>query len=300
MPRLPVAPWHLRAAALAGAALLSLGAVAPPAVPASGPPSPSFEPFAGPRPLAVLIQTDPWAMVLGADTPRVAVYEDGEVIFVKKVGDRLAYHHVRLGKGDLSRLRAELAPVLALRVLKPWYDMAPGVTDQPQAMLYLRDGAREVATSVYGLMAAGTRLPAFTRIGGAPQPASPPAELLRLHSRLSSLDYTGSEEWTPKYVEVMLWDYSYAPDSSIAWPREWPSLGSPRAVQRGSSYSIFLDGAELPRLRRLLATREERGAVEVDGRKMAASFRYAFPGETEWNRAFRDAAKRAAAARADP
>ena len=288
MLRFPVALMRLRIALLAGAALLSLGAAAP------------FEPFAGPKPLLVLIQTDPWAMVLGADTPRVAVYEDGEVIFVKKVADRLAYHHVKLGKGDLDRVRAQIAPVVARRDLKPWYDMAPGVTDQPQAMLYLRDGAREMATSVYGLMAAGTELPAFTRFANAPEATPPPSELIRLHSWLSELDYTGSEEWTPRYVEVMLWDYSYAPDSSIVWPKEWPSLHSPRAVERGRSYSIFLDGSQLPKLRAFLATREERGAVLVDGKKMAASFRYAFPGEPEWNRAFKDAAKRAAATRSDP
>ena len=40
-----------------------------------------FHPFDGPKPVAVLIQTDPWAIVIGADSPRVAVYEDRMVIF---------------------------------------------------------------------------------------------------------------------------------------------------------------------------------------------------------------------------
>jgi len=60
----------------------------------------------------------------------------------------------------------------------------------------------------------------------------------------------------------------------------------------------LLDGSLLPKLRAFLATREERGAVEVDGKKMAASFRFAFPGEPVWSKAFRDAAQRAAPARA--
>src|SRR5436190_23751424 len=44
----------------------------------------SFDPFQGVKPLAVFIQSDPWAMVMGADTPRVALYEDATVIFAKK------------------------------------------------------------------------------------------------------------------------------------------------------------------------------------------------------------------------
>ena len=115
MTKIPPTPMRPRVAVLACVALLRLGAAAP------------FDPFAGPKPLAVFIQSDPWAMVLGADTPRVAVYENGDVIFVKQVGDRLSYHHVTLGKSDLDRLRARIAPVLALKDVKPWYNMAPGV-----------------------------------------------------------------------------------------------------------------------------------------------------------------------------
>lgn len=88
----------------------------------------------------------------------------------------------------------------------------------------------------------------------------PPNELFKLHQRLCELDYAGSEAWVPKDVEVMLWDYSYAPEASIQWPKEWPTLHSDRALKREGSYSIFLDGALLPKLRKFLATRREKGA----------------------------------------
>lgn len=39
-----------------------------------------FDPHSGPRPLIVWIQTDPWAMVLDADTPLLSLYEDGTMI----------------------------------------------------------------------------------------------------------------------------------------------------------------------------------------------------------------------------
>lgn len=72
------------------------------------------------------------------------------MIFVEKIGDRLAYYHVTLGKGDLERLRAQIAPVLAVKGLNPGYEMSCGVTDQRTARLYLRAVVQEVATSVYG------------------------------------------------------------------------------------------------------------------------------------------------------
>lgn len=55
--------------------------------------SADFNPFERSKPIAVLIQTDPWAMVIGADTPRIAVYEDGEMIFLKKSSNKASYHH---------------------------------------------------------------------------------------------------------------------------------------------------------------------------------------------------------------
>jgi hypothetical protein len=253
----------------------------------------SFDPFAGTPPIAILIQTDPWSMVIGSDTPRVAIYENGEVIFAKKVGDDLMYHHVTLAQKELQELRGKIKPLLDVKNLEPWYDLAPNVTDQPEAMFYLRDGEREIATSVYGLMAEGTELPAYTRFANGPEATPPPDALLKVHKFLTTLDFPQSTEWQPEYVEVMLWDYSYSPESSIVWPKDWPSLDSERTAKRGDSYSIFLDGALLGKLREFLSTRNQKGAVEVAGKKFAASYRFVFPGEPVWRKAFGDAARKA-------
>jgi hypothetical protein len=252
-----------------------------------------FNPFNGRMPIAVFIQSNPWAMVIGADTPRVAVYENGEVVFVKKLKNRQVYHHVVLDKRALAQLRARLHSVLAQRSLKPSYSLAPNVTDQPEAKFYIRDDGREVATSVYGLVASGTKVSAHTTFPNGPKSVAPPEELLQLHKWFCGLDYPASKEWTPKYVEVMLWDYSYAPEQSIKWPKEWPALTSDRAIQHGDFYSVFLDGALLPKLQRFLGTQKEKGAVDVNGKKMSASYRYTFPSEPTWRNAF-VAAERAA------
>jgi hypothetical protein len=245
-----------------------------------------FNPFEGPKPIITFIQSNPWANVIGADTPRVAIYENGEVIFVKEVEERHVYHRAQLDADALANVRQRLQPVIQLRDLKTLYNLAPNMTDQPTAMFYLRDGGREAAATVYGLSESGAPQLPFTQLPGDAREVQAPAELLELHEWLCEIDFPESEEWTPKYVEVMLWDYSYAPDPSIDWPREWPSLQSERAMRRGDSYSVFLDGDQLENVRAFLATRKPRGAVEVDQRKWAAAYRFAFPSESMWRNAF--------------
>lgn len=217
-------------------------------------------------------------MVIGSDMPRVAIYQNGEAVFAKETRGTLSYHYIALDAHQLEIIRAHLKPVMARKDLKNRYNLSPGVSDQPQALFYLNDGESEVATSVYGLMAGDTRTPGRTKIPSSSQPAAPPDELLELHKWLCGLDFSNSKEWTPKYVQVLLWSYSYAPEASIQWPTSWPSLNSDRTIRRGDRYSIFLDGSMLPELRRFLATPKEKGAVEIEGKKMAVSYRFTFPG----------------------
>jgi hypothetical protein len=244
-----------------------------------------FHPFDGPKPVAVLIQTDPWAMVIGADSPRVAVYEDRVVIFFRKSKEGGTYHYRKLSEAEFSDIEKHLAPVVGLKELKHFYSLRPNVTDQPEAIFY----ARELVTRVYGLKAPGTKLgDSYVRSDGR-KPDDVPDELRELHNYLCSRDYRDSKEWSPKYVEVMIWPYEYAPDASIVWPKEWPALNSDRARKRGDSYSIFLDGTVLPRLQRFLQTRKEKGAVEIRGKKWAVSFRAVFPSEPIWKKSFEGA-----------
>jgi hypothetical protein len=84
----------------------------------------------------------------------------------------------------------------------------------------------------------------------------------------------------------MIWPYEYAPDVSITWPKNWPGLDSKRAIKRGDSYSIFLDGIMFPELQKFLKTRKEKGAVKIGDKKWAVSFRYVFPSEPMWRKAF--------------
>jgi hypothetical protein len=239
-----------------------------------------FHPFDGPIPIAILIETNPWAMVIGADTPRVAVYDDGEVIFAKEQNQRLQYYQLTLDAPALQTMRAQLSAFLSIRDLKHSYELV-SATDQPETQIYVSDKKRVFATSIYGLRAAKSVI-----VAADAKNAGIPSALLEFYQWLLALDGSSAKVWTPKYVEVMLWDYSYAPQPSIKWPRDWPSLDSERAVKRGKAYSIFLDGRLQPQLAAFLATRSKKGAVEVSGKKMAVAYRYTFPSDPTWRRAF--------------
>ena len=246
-----------------------------------------FDPFAGPTPIFVYIQTDPWAMVPGSDTPRVALYDNGELIFARKANGKFVYRHQKLDGAALHHFQRELAPLAELKRLRAWYDIAPGSSDQPQTHFYLRDGVGERTTQIYGLMDERTKLPAWTEFQGGRRPDKLPAALRKLQKFLADFDHPESPEWVPQHLEVMLWGYDYAPDESIHWPADWPALDSDRATKRGDLFSIFLPGTELARLETFLASRREKGAVEMGGKKWAADFRYTFPREQIWRAAFR-------------
>jgi hypothetical protein len=236
-----------------------------------------FEPWAGPKPVAVFTEFNPWLMVIGSDPPRVAIYENGDVIFAKKVGETYAYHTVRLSPAQLQELEARWQSVFSVTPPKNGYDVS-GATDQATASFYLRHGEQTFQTHVYG----------WSCRGGVNAPAQlkpeerPPAALADAHKTFCSMDFPESKEWAPKYVEVMLWDYSYAPEQSIVWPKKWPDLKSERALKRGEAWSIFLDGSQLDDLHAFLRERANKGAVELGGKKWAADFRYTFPSEPMW------------------
>ena len=97
---------------------------------------------------------------------------------------------------------------------------------------------------------------------------------------------TTGEAWMPEFTEVMFWPYEYAPEESIVWPATWPDLKADTTKKRGEgdSYSVFLPSARYSELRKFIATRKEKGAVLINGKKMSISYRLPFPGESRWMR----------------
>src|SRR5471032_3065053 len=74
-----------------------------------------FEPFDEPKPISLLIQTDPWAMVICADTPRIAIYfffNDTATteIYTLSLHDALPIFHSESKIGLSNRPRAHADP----------------------------------------------------------------------------------------------------------------------------------------------------------------------------------------------
>lgn len=217
-----------------------------------------------PRPLVVLVVTDPWAMVIGADSPRFALYSDGLVIYRNVRG----YWSVRLNGEERRNALANLGiESLACFVGNHGNSV---VTDQAFHNLFLGQGGPLSLVSAYA---------ADYDPGGIPAPVR------AINARLAAFDHPRARPWLPERIEVMIWPYEYAPDASIDWPADWPGLDSPQAVSRGENgYSLYLPGSEYRRLIAFLQTRRERGAVRIGGRKWAASVRFPFPMERMWMR----------------
>ena len=238
-----------------------------------------FDPYEGPKPIVVLVEADPWAMVIGSDTPLVAIYEDGLVVYTKRVKkEKPALFSKRLSRAELAELTHKLASFGDYSKLERGYTLEPNVTDLPETSIYLSPGKGEFVTSVYALTVHDADTSEY--------PEELPKPIRHLHSYLCSLDFADAKRWTPRYVEVMVWAYEYAPDASIHWPKDWPGLDSRYAIKRRNDYLIFLPGKELPRLRKFLKTQKKKGAVEINGKKWTVAYRYTFPSEPVWREAF--------------
>jgi hypothetical protein len=217
-----------------------------------------------PTPLIVMLASDPWLGVVGSDSPAFALYDDGTAIFATKAG----YASTKLDSIQLKTF-FDAFDNRELRNFAGGYEAAEA-TDQPDnhLLVYGRDASFYI--TVYGYLE-------------SPSVRSKlPAPVLSSFDRLRKFASSTAQAWLPSSVEVMVWPYEYAPDPWIVWPERWPGLKAPTTRKRGDSYSIFVPPSELPALKTFLASRKEKGAVEIDGRKWAASIRLPFPHEALW------------------
>lgn len=217
-----------------------------------------------PHPLIVLLTSDPWLQVVGSDSPAFVLYSDGTAIFRTKAG----FASTKLNQNQQADLVAVFTnPELA--ALAGGYDAA-SATDQPENTILVYGNEEPFYISVYG------------SLDEESVREKVPTAITKAFDQLRSFRPSIAQAWRPDKVEVMIWPYEYAPDRSIVWPKRWPGLNDPVTRKRGDSYSLFISSTELPALRTFLASRKEKGAIEINGKKFAASIRLPFPHEALW------------------
>lgn len=233
-------------------------------------------------PLLVLVERNPWLMVVGSDAPTLAVYADGTLIRTVPVVDGPPFLEAgQLSDEDLDTYRA-VAASEALWGLASWHECSDW-TDQPTNELVLWRGAERHRIAVYGSL----RPPASdadeeTRTTVDSERARTPAPFLAAFDALVSLRTSGATEWLPRQLEVLVWPYDNSQMVPVPWPGGWPGLDTSVPANGADLRAIMIPSTELPRLRGLLATLGGRQGVRLAERTWTLAWRVPFPGERAW------------------
>ncbi len=216
------------------------------------------------RALIILVERNPSLMVIGSDTPTFVLYEHGHVIYKRTEDRRVTVYQVKLDPASMKQLIESLDPADEFYGL-PEVIRVSSASDQPTNSLSVNI-KRPKQVHVYGNLR--------RRIGVTD--TEPPPAFMRVYNKLASFSHPAATVWQPKRMEVMFWDYDYAPNN-VDWPRELPDLKSGTTVKRGDAYSVFLEDAQFAAFKTFYDTLGEKTAVKINGKKMAVSFRYPFP-----------------------
>ncbi|MBI1852729.1 MAG: hypothetical protein HYR85_20500 [Planctomycetes bacterium] len=227
------------------------------------------------RPLLVLVESDPWLMVVGSDSPSFALYDDGLVIF-HRIVEGAEPTLVSATLDAEARLTLVVSVVggdrAAFDALAPKYECSDA-SDQPTCTIHSWVGEKRKSVSVYGDL---------RRDADAREKA--PLAFRHALDAMHAYANAGAKPWLPEKIEVLAWPYEYSPETPLLWPKDWPGVDDASTRHRGEDLSLYLDSKELRRLRDLLRSRGEKQAIEIGGKKWAVSYRIPFPREDVWMR----------------
>ncbi|OQX16558.1 MAG: hypothetical protein BWK80_40075 [Desulfobacteraceae bacterium IS3] len=242
---------------------------------------------AGSRPSAVMIERNPWLNVPGSDTPRVALYDDGTLVYLKKYDKEHPFYMVKaLDRESLKKLRKSVCLTDNFMKLDRYYRLTD-ITDITGVDIYMSDGKRSKAVSVYGLRQKTPELPAAWLPYEMQYPDKLPDEFLKVYNAMTDIGYQDAGVWIPAYIEILIWPYEHSPAKPLPWPEKWPSPKDPLTRKHGNLYSLYMDGMKLGDLKILFSKLKQNQTVLIDDRRWSVSYRFVFPCESVWNNAFR-------------
>ena len=218
------------------------------------------------QPIIVLLETDPWLMVIGSDTPSFALYENGQIIFQRRSGQRVEYVQVQHDRAQTQAFIKTLGITDSLMLGRDAF-VASNATDQPTNILLLNfEKTKQV--QVYGSL----------RNPKSEDRAQTPPAFLTVYDRLIRYDDPAATAWLPDSVEVLATAYSHSPEKPVKWNAGWHDLQSPSTVKRSEDlYSIFLPKSQFEDFLKMRRQLKEKQAVEINGAKYSLSYRLPFP-----------------------
>ena len=222
--------------------------------------------------VVLLYERNPWAMVIGSESPSFALYDDGLVIFTRPNQDgRHEYASVVLSERERREFLASLPIAQFNNLLNEWeLDLR---TDQPTTLISIRDEGGVKLVRVYGNLERAMK-------------ADDPQAFIEIYRRLKSFQHARAARWMPEKVEMMIWPYESASEP-LRWPKDWPDTTHPTTRSRaevgkeGINYSIYLTPAQYERLKKEVEGKSI-DALLISKRKWAFSFRFPFPDEDDW------------------
>lgn len=216
------------------------------------------------KPLVVLKETDPWLMSVGSDVASFALYEKGQIIYKTIENKNLKIYEVTLTQNELKKVIQSFSIPNSIYAIEKNI-IASDWTDQPSIDLYLNI-TKKKTISVYGSLRKKAEVRKRT-----------PKEFLTVYDNIKKYKNNSAKEWLPKKIEIIFWDYDYAPNKR-SWIKGFPDLNSKTTIKfDNNSYSVFIDKAEFKEFKKYYSTMGEKEAVEINDRKMAISYRLPFP-----------------------
>lgn len=244
----------------------------------TGLPVPAADAWPESDPIAIVTEYDPWAMVIGGDSPRVLLFADGTFIRTDRSDHTLSFSTARLSSSELSHVQGAIGPMSAFTRLRDAYNLAPNVTDMPTVEIVRNEGRLSKTVEVYGYRSGFVDVPATFVSFTVEKADRLPFEFDQAFRVLVGLRPTRLVRWYPRYLEVMVWPFEHSRKEPLAWPDTWPDLSHPLTIQRGDSYSLILPSSQQPTLETFLAARLSGQAVRIGGRKWSISWRPVTPG----------------------
>lgn len=218
------------------------------------------------RPLILLIEYDPWASVIGSDVPIFVLYENGQIIYRVIEDNELNLYYIQFERDDIEDIiKSFEIPNSIYYVPNSINAVSSFVTDQPYTVLIL-DYKHRKTIDVYGSLPGN-------------QHKSSMNKFMLVYNKLINYHNENAEKWLPERIEVLFWDYSYAPNKR-PWIEGFPDLNSPETIKRSKyneSYSVFIRKEQFKDFIEYYYSTGEREAVEINQKLMSMSFRFPFP-----------------------